>query len=114
MQVVLHIKQVKMYHDIYNLYRDYELSLFDDDLSENYKTIAILAFAVASIIFGIISVILVSSWATNQNKDKDSYLGTPTTLMGYPGSENVFAWHPSMIKLYYILYLFFRFIYHVI
>ena len=68
---------------------------------------ATVALAIVSIIFGIISVILVSTWATNPSKDKDSCLGTPTSLMGYPGSVNVFPWHPSMFEILFIVIIFY-------
>ena len=57
-----------------------------------------IGFALTACIIGIVALILVSLWATNPKDSGDeSYLGVPTTLMGYPGSENVFAWHPILM-----------------
>ncbi len=57
-----------------------------------------IGFALTACIVGIAALILVSFWATNPKDSADkSYLGVPTTLIGYPGSENVFAWHPVLM-----------------
>jgi len=54
--------------------------------------------AITACAIGLVALILVTQWATNPTNPNDqSYIGVPTTLLGYPGSENVFAWHPILM-----------------
>jgi len=84
---------------LYHESADNKVKTYKQTMSEkstNSSFVILLSIAACSI--GLVALILVTQWATNPKDPTDeTYLGIPTTLMGYPGSENVFAWHPVLM-----------------